>query len=290
MEEILPDLIRRIDRVAANRESGAAELLTDVLAILTDALRTGQPMRPIARAVCRAQPAMAPLWNAALLAAAPENAADRLERFARRAARAQPAIDRFAATALESAAHLVTLSSSSTVARVFDALRHQQPIRVSCSESRPGCEGRRLATRLSAAGIAVTCYADAALGHALDTADAVVVGADAVAARWFMNKSGTHMLAAMAAQQGVPLYVVAGRDKLVPAAIAARLEGRSGAPAEVWDAPPTGVDVANPYFESTPIELVTGIISDAGVLAADMVAEACAAADEPWMRQLLAGV
>src|SRR5436190_1738139 len=80
---------------------------------------------------------------------------------------------------------------------------------------RPALEGRRLASRLAAAGIAVTYFSDAAISQALGGADAVVFGADAVAPEWFLNKSGTRMLAAAAGQQGLPVHVIATRDKFV---------------------------------------------------------------------------
>ncbi len=103
----------------------------------------------------------------------------------------------------------------------------------------------------------------------------MLVGADAVAPEWFLNKSGTRMLAAAAAQQGMPVYVVATRDKFVSHAIAARLVVREGAPAEIWGTPPAGVTVRNPYFEPTPLDLVAGIISDIGVLGTGMVPDVC---------------
>jgi len=137
-------------------------------------------------------------------------------------------------------------------------------------------------------GVPVTCFTDAAIGHALGGADAVLVGADAVAAEWFLNKSGTRMLAATAAQEGVPLYVLASRDKFVSHTIANRLAGREGSSAEVWQGAPAGVAVRNPYFESTPLDLVTAIITDAGVLGAALAPEVCASMEEQASAGLIA--
>jgi translation initiation factor 2B subunit (eIF-2B alpha/beta/delta family) len=96
-------------------------------------------------------------------------------------------------------------------------------------------------------------------------ADAVLVGADAVAEEWFVNKCGTGLLAAAASFHGVPVYVLAGREKLV--ADAARLELRSGPAVEVWESPPAAVEVRNPYFERVSARLATAFVSDAGVKA-----------------------
>ena len=47
---------------------------------------------------------------------------------------------------------------------------------------------------------------------------------------------------------------------------AARMSVREGAPAEIWETPPPGVVVRNPYFEPTPLDLVASVISDIGVV------------------------
>jgi len=156
------------------------------------------------------------------------------------------------------------------------ALHEAGALRVSCSESRPALEGRRLARKLAGLEIPVTCYSDAAIAEALTDADAVAVGADAIGPAWFLNKTGTRMLAASAWQRGVPVYVVASRDKFVSAAVADRLVVREGAASEVWEDPPGGVTVRNPYFEPIPLELVTTVISDIGLLGAAMLPDVCA--------------
>jgi translation initiation factor 2B subunit (eIF-2B alpha/beta/delta family) len=287
------ELVRRIALLASDRESAASEILDETLKILEDARAAGVPMRAVARAVCRAQPSMAPVWNAALEALASERVPDRLERFRQRVARSSDALARNAAHAFADAdgsgpLRLLTLSSSRSVEVVFNAVRRQRPIRVSCSESRPALEGRRFASRLADARVPVTCFSDAAIGHALASADAVVVGADAIGPEWFLNKSGTRMLAAAAAQQGVPVYVAATRDKFVGHAVGARLVIREGAPAEIWETPPPGVDVRNPYFESTPLDVVTMVISDAGLLGIGMIPDVCDAGHDPVLLKALA--
>jgi translation initiation factor 2B subunit (eIF-2B alpha/beta/delta family) len=278
---VTTDLIRRVELIASDRESGASEILDAALEVLREALRSGEPMQPIVRALVTAQPAMASLWSAGGAALGAEGEPGRFERFVQQVARAPRILSRFAVELLTTGVpataplRIVTLSFSRSVAVALEAVHAQRTLRVSCAESRPALEGRRLAARLSAAGITVTCYTDAGIGQALASADAVVLGADAVAPEWFLNKSGSRMLAAAAAQQGVPVYVVATRDKFVPHAVAARLEVREGPPAEIWPSPPAGVTVRNAYFEPTPIDVVTAVISDLGVLGAGLVPDAC---------------
>ena len=268
----------RLAALAADRAGGAAELLAEALDILFTARAAHADMREIARAVCEAQPTMAPLWNAA--AAATAGDPERLDRFAERVRRAPATLARYAAAHfaeddLQRPLHVVTISFSSSVVVVLEAIRGVRPLSVSCSESHPALEGRRLAAHLASTALPVTYFGDAAIGHALTGADAVIVGADAIAPSWFLNKSGTRMLAAAAAQQGVPLYVAATRDKFVGQELSARLVIRNGDPCEVWADPPSGVDVRNPYFESTPLDLVTALISDIGILGTGMVPDVC---------------
>lgn len=132
-----------------------------------------------------------------------------------------------------------------------------------------------MAAHLARCGIAVDFYSDAALAHALARAQAVVIGVDAIAPDWFLNKSGTRMLAADASLRGVPVYVVASRDKFVADAIAARLTVHEGAPQEIWDDPPAGVVVKNPYFERVPLDLIAAVITDTGVLGTGMIGDVC---------------
>jgi len=298
-----PELEQRIALLASDRESGASEILDEALAILRDALADPADLITVARALCRAQPTMAPIWNASIAALGAREDPERFTRFTKRVARAPDALARFALECFNdgentgrpvdggrraTSLRLVTISFSRSVARVLEVIGQTRSLRVSCSEGRPALEGRRLATRLAAAGIPVTCFTDAAIGHALGGADAVLVGADAVAPEWFLNKSGTRMLAATAAQQGVPLYVLASRDKFVSHAIAGRLVVREGEPSEVWEEAPAGVAVRNPYFESTPLDVVTAIITDAGVLGSALAPEVCASMQDQASAGLVA--
>lgn len=278
------DLDRRITAIRADRDRSASELLDAAIQVLRDALAQGVAMKPIARAVAEAQPTMASLWVAAAQAMNAVDDPSRFERFALQVASAPKALARYAISTLlpdeadATPLRLVTLSYSRSVYLVLDALRVHRPLRVACAESRPALEGRRLAEQLARLDVPVTVYGDAAIAQALSAADAVLVGADAVTPEWFLNKTGTRMLAAAAAHHGVPCYVVASREKFVPATVGARLEIRAGAAAEIWDAPPPGVTIRNAYFEPTPLELVSAVISDLGVLGAALVPDACAAA------------
>ena len=138
-----------------------------------------------------------------------------------------------------------------------------------------------MAGSLAAAGLPVEMVSDAAIASDLRPGDVVVVGADAVARGWFINKAGTGALCAAATLACIPCYVIAGREKFVGAEIAARLRLRADDARTLWDAAPEGVTVFNPLFERIPIDWVAGVMTDAGLLAGDLIAAACEAALPP---------
>jgi len=62
------------------------------------------------------------------------------------------------------------------------------------------------------------------------------------------------------------VYVLAGREKILPAEVFHSLELRGGDPQEVWATPDSGVVVRNPYFETISTNLLSAVVTDGGVL------------------------
>jgi methylthioribose-1-phosphate isomerase len=106
-----------------------------------------------------------------------------------------------------------------------------------------------------------------------DGVAAVIVGADRIAANGDVaNKVGTYSLAVLARAHGVPLYVAAPAstvDLETPTGADIPIEERAvdevACFAGVATAP-AGVAVSNPAFDVTPAELVTAIVTEAGVV------------------------
>jgi translation initiation factor 2B subunit (eIF-2B alpha/beta/delta family) len=284
-------LTAAIEALAHDAESGASELVARAVGILERAREQGrETLVQAARGVCAAQPSMAPMWNAAIAALADQAAPGTLARFAHRLQRSSAALRRVAVEELtpdgSQPLHLVTCSFSGSVLAVLADLAQSRQLTEACAEGRPRLEGRRLASALAPAAN-VEFYTDAAISLALHDSAAVVVGADAITPDWFLNKSGTFALAAAASLQGVPVFVLATRDKFLPPAIASALSIEEHDLREVWADAPEGVRVRNPYFERVPLTLVTAVITDAGALAVDMVAEACRASAIPATPEVL---
>ena len=261
------------DRLAGDTASSATALFSSVAALLADARARGPEARRVAvRRACRAQPSMGAIWN---LAAAALDESDLFDRLVRRAARSTAAAARHAAQLLDGEARrVITCSRSAAVEASIRALACPAV----CAESRPALEGRALAASLAGQGVPVTVVADAAIASDLSAGDVVLVGADAIAGGWFINKTGTGQLCAAAFLAGVPAYAVSGREKCVPGSIAAALSLRSGDPSPLWPDAPRGVRLDNAFFERVPLDRIAGVITDAGLLAGDMIAAACEAA------------
>jgi len=278
---LISELTRRAAAIGPDNLSGASELSRQARGLLAEALH--QSCAPeIAAALVRAQPSMASVWNAAICAVESATVAEVWSRAVRRWDRADAALERVAIHALTSDGpppqRIVTFSMSGSVVRVLTRLAEASPqaIRVSCSEGRPTLEGQRLAAALSMSRIEVDFFTDAALGVALRDADLLLLGADAIGGTAWINKAGTQTLAAAAHVQGLAVHIVATSDKLVMPSLWPHLVLRHGQPDEVWTSAPPGVHVHNPYFESIPLDFVTTVITDIGVLGVGMVPSACA--------------
>ena len=280
----MTDLARRIAALADDHVSSASALLPAAVDILRDARQAGDLTRA-ARGLCAAQPAMAAIWNAAGAALAADPSA--LDRLAERAQRAPAAIARLAhELALETQAPqrrsfvAVTCSASLPVERFLHLAARHLEITVRCGEGRPALEGCALATRLADAGVSVELFTDAGLSQAIDGADLIVVGADAIAPDWFINKVGTRALAAVAAATGVQVQVLAGREKFVTQPLAERLSLRDGPPDGVGGPDHPRIRPRNPYFERIPMGLVAAVVTDIGIIGGGEVAALCSAVSE----------
>lgn len=175
------------------------------------------------------------------------------------------------------------------------AVEAGKTIAVFADETRPFLQGARLtAWELGRDGIDVTLITDSMAGHFFrqNTFDAVVVGADRVAANGdTANKIGTYTIAVLAQKHGVPFYVaapVSTIDLATPDGEAIPIEERS--PEEVGEAlgfdddgrlrrvrlAPPGTTARHPAFDVTPAELITAIVTEWG-LARPPYAESLAA-------------
>lgn len=168
-------------------------------------------------------------------------------------------------------------SGIGTALGVILTLNERGQIRtVYADETRPVLQGARLtAFELMRAGIPsyLICDNMAAMVMKTKHVDAIIVGADRIAANGdTANKIGTYGLAVLAHYHHVPFYIAAPFstfDFSIESGDDIVIEERK--PDEVRQihgvyTAPEDIPVYNPAFDVTPHELITGIITESGVI------------------------
>ncbi len=164
-----------------------------------------------------------------------------------------------------------------TALGVIRALHSQGLIEhVYVDETRPYLQGSRLtAFELTAEGIPHSIQVDSAAAYLMkhERVDLVVVGADRIAANGdTANKVGTYSLAIVAKHHNVPFYIAAPRSTFDPKVLHGDqipIEMRSAK--EILEhagilVAPAKSDARNPSFDVTPNELISGLITEFGIL------------------------
>jgi methylthioribose-1-phosphate isomerase len=187
---------------------------------------------------------------------------------------------------------LATVDWGTATSPVYQAHEAGLPLHVWVDETRPRNQGAGLtAWELGQAGVPHTLIADNAGGHLMQhgQVDLVIVGCDRVTARGDVcNKIGTYLKALAAHDNGVPFIVamptstldLGVSDGLQEIPIEERsgrevthLSGRTalGDIVEIAIAPES-TPAANPAFDVTPARLVTQLLTEHGLVAADEAA------------------
>ena len=150
-------------------------------------------------------------------------------------------------------------------------------IRVIATETRPVQQGSRLtAFELKHDGIDVSLIPDTAVGYTLanNLVNKIIVGADRILKTGHVfNKIGTYQVALLAKQHNVPFYVAAPLSTFdlnsnpEDIVIEQRKSSEVTGIGEKKTAP-DDINVINPAFDMTPPELISGIITENGVITA----------------------
>jgi methylthioribose-1-phosphate isomerase len=184
---------------------------------------------------------------------------------------------------------LATVDWGTATAPIYMAHDKGLPVQVFADETRPRNQGASLtAWELGHHGVPHTVIADNTGGHLMQhgLVDLVIVGADRVTAQGDVcNKIGTYLKALAAHDNKVPFYVALPSptidftvsDGLAEIPIEQRAPGevanmtgktRDGR-IETVQIVPDGSPVANYAFDVTPARLVSGLITERGVIAAN---------------------
>jgi len=162
-----------------------------------------------------------------------------------------------------------------TALGVIRSISQRQSVKVYAGETRPWLQGARLTVwELAQDGISVSLIADSAAAWLMKSGaiDWVIVGADRIAANGdTANKIGTYSLAVLARHHGVKVMVVAPTatiDWSIDNGGAIEIEQRQQS--ELLPAcylkEDSLVSAWNPVFDVTPVELISAIVTERGVV------------------------
>jgi methylthioribose-1-phosphate isomerase len=171
---------------------------------------------------------------------------------------------------------LATTGLGTATAPLYLAHERGLGFRVYVDETRPLLQGARLtAWELQRAGLDVTLITDsmAASVMARGSIDLIIVGTDRVTANGdVVNKIGTLGVAIMARHFGVPFYVACPSstiDLATATGAEVHIEERHGAEVTGFGGvrtAPAAMKVCNPAFDVTPHALVSGLITEGGIV------------------------
>jgi len=171
---------------------------------------------------------------------------------------------------------LATVAYGTALSLMYVAHQRGRRFRVFADETRPLLQGARLtAYELNTAGLDVTVLCDGAAASLMRTGQVqlVVVGADRITANGDVaNKIGTYSVALAARHHGIPFYVAAPLstfDRSLAGGEEIPIEQRPADEVRTFGgvtvAPP-GVACYNPAFDVTPAELITGLVTERGLV------------------------
>ncbi len=283
-----------IDEIRADDTSGAIEVTIKAAEILKKAIRSdsfatagelADQILKTSKEIYAAKPAMASLANlAAYSLAGAEKATSaedgisiaigNIEEFITIMKENVSLVAEHVAAHIEEGSFIITISYSSTVIEAA-LLAHRQgkKFRFYCLESRPLNEGARLAQVLAGAGIETTLLTDASMFLFMEDMSMALVGGDTISADGLVNKTGTSGLAMAADKFGVPFYALCSSEKLLPTAMNYQPKMDRSNPQQVLKRTRKNLEVINCYFDCTPLERITGVITDKGLIHGDMIME-----------------
>ena len=174
---------------------------------------------------------------------------------------------------------LATVAYGTALGVVRSAYANDNTVQVFADETRPRQQGARITTlELTMDGIPVTLITDGMCSYFMNKGmiDMVVVGADRIAANGdTANKIGTYTVAIAAKYHNIPFYIAAPLstiDTSIKSGKEIPIEERSHEEVTHINGKTIcaeGVNIINPGFDVTPNELISGIITEVGILRPD---------------------
>jgi translation initiation factor eIF-2B subunit delta len=281
--EISPEIISLIDEIKNDKVHGASQLARQAVNVLKVAAERSQAdsvaqflgeLREVGQGLMSARPAMAPIFNivSRFLSTLPQVSIDqsldtvknlalsKADELTRASLQATAQIAGYGSGLIADGDRIMTHSYSSTVVAVLkEAFAQGKHIEVIATRSGAGGTGQGIAQELEVYGLPVTLIDDTAMGLYISKANKAMVGADRVCADGnIVNGIGTYQLALAAERAGVPFYVLGETLKFDP-----RLKSDQ---VDLEERLSPQVRVKKPCFDITPLGLVSGVVTENGLL------------------------
>ena len=297
--DIREEIQVQIEVIKNNTTDGASELARQAIMVMKAAAETSEAdnardflleQKEVGKRLIAARRTMAPILNIItryLREIIKEDRKDNLESTRRQAISLADDMHRDSVNAvskiIDSTAELIenrdvilTHSYSSTVAAAIKEIAGlKRGIKVIVTKSGTGHYGERTAQELAEDGIPVLYIDDTAIGLYISGVNKVLVGADRITADGkIINGVGTYTIAAAAKMNNIPVYVLCETLKFDFAISSSKvdLEERGNTGLIEEGVLPPEVKISNPTFDITPLDFITAIISENGVVTADKLA------------------
>jgi len=187
-----------------------------------------------------------------------------LHQFTHNLSNAERLICKYAQQYLHTISPLALYSSSGTIHKVINSLKKKNhSLHVYCAESRPKNEGTQLAQSLAKENSHIYLMTDATLFSKINDIKAVLMGADAITQEGISNKIGSYPLAILCQHHNIDIYCLTTSYKLLPSDYKLPDENQKKA-SDLITERTENINVINYYFDTTPLSLVTGIITEQG--------------------------
>jgi ribose 1,5-bisphosphate isomerase len=294
--DIPKDIETQIEGIKKNTTDGASELARQAILVMKAAAETSETekagdflleQKEVARLLIAARRTMAPIPNIItryLREIIREDRKDDLESMKRQAVSLAEDMHRDSVNAVSQIVNsvselvenkdvILTHSYSSTVVAAIKKIAEQKRgIKVIVTKSGTGRYGERTSRELAEASIPVLYIDDTAVGAYISGVSKVLVGADRITADGkLINGAGTYTVAAAAKVNNIPVYVLCETLKFdfSTSSKKVNLEERVNEGLVEEGIFPPEVTTSNPTFDITPLDFITAIVSENGVVTAD---------------------
>jgi ribose 1,5-bisphosphate isomerase len=178
--------------------------------------------------------------------------------------------------------------SSTAVSLIKSISKDKKKFQAVCTETRPRLQGRITAKSLLEGGVDTTLIADSAgesfiINRGSIPVEIVFIGCDEITSEGHaINKIGSWGMAMAAHYADKPFYVVTPLLKIDLESFKHNIKIEVRESSELWEDAPEGLHMYNPAFEVVDKGLITGYITEVGILKPGDVSKA-AKQEYPWL-------